>query len=1505
MTDIQSKLTDLFTFLREVARQKSPTKMRVEDHTRHFFLKNLPSYPTISFSWLDEEGESSDGEFLIVRRPVLPPCPRPPADIVAWLQPGWDKETGTVSVQQERKSVKDEKVVVEAFTDVPSRIQSLKLWKEARTVWLVDFRPASKAMGVFQTMYEYYGMLQRQSEPLDFYLGDGLLECNGTGDRVNHPVILRRVSLEFRPESNPPEFAVRRTPKAPELYLELLHQIPGADIAQAAKCKDELASLELEPLGGEDTVGFLQRLIHGVYADRGEFKADNEASGPDKVTVRRNPVLLLALKPEGAVGVFDAILQDISGRTSFSESLLNVIGAKSRDPSPAKDSGQPQTAANEDEEVFLCKEANREQLEVAKRLTRHGCVVVQGPPGTGKTHTIANLLGHLLANGKRVLVTAHTPKALRVLRHKVVKSLQPLCLSVLQRDKKSQEELEAAVTEIQSRISQDPAHLERKSLLLKEERAKVILEIRKVRQSMLEARQDEMTPITFGDCTLRPIEAAEFVRSRQSIDEWIPGAITQGTGLPLSTKEVSELYRTNQTLTADDERQLENRRPNLNRLPTPTEFQIHIDEHAELSALDLDHGQDFWEREHKAEDSAQFELMLAMAQKTIGFLATLQPWQLEAIQAGRDGDVSREVWESLLVLIDEAWAEIQHCRRLVVEFGPEIPDERDPEDLQPVLRRIISHLEAGQTFGLLTKLTKPDCHALIAKIRINGRPANPKEVGHFHAAEASVRIQIRRRALSQRWERMITTLQGPSIEELTSEPENVCRGFTAQIRSCLDWHTSDWSELESRFMAMGFRWTSYLTKVTPETGANADLRRLQNALSSELEIVLQIRAARMRFCQLEESWKQWTAALPEPCNSEPTAVRSMRRALQTKDGATYSTSYVELERLRVLESDFELRQALLTKLDGTASTWADDIRNRRERHGLGQAPGDPVSAWLWRQIYDELERRAAVSMPALQKRLDELSQRLLGTRIQPGLTAEFVENAAWANLIRNTSFEQKQALGAYVKLRSKMTKSGQGVRDRQFKEGARQAMADAISAVPVWIMPLSEVAETFDPRVNRFDVVIIDEASQCDSSAFFALYMGDQCVVVGDDEQVSPVAVGQLGDEVSRLIDLYLQSVPRRELYDGTTSIYDFAQVFFAGKVVRLREHFRCAPDIISFSNHLSYGGSILPLKEPSSISLNPHVVPCRVQSLTGSESKVNSTEAEWVASLICAATQHPAYRTSSAETPATFGVVSLLGGSQAMEIDRLLRNHLSPAEYMQRQILCGDAADFQGDERDVVFLSLVDAPGEAGPLTLRNEGPRAMFKKRYNVAASRARDQLWVVHSLDHLTHLKPDDIRRRLIEHAHDPKAWERSLESKLKKADSIFEQRVIRLLTDAGYETVPQFPVGAYRIDIVVTGGGKRLAVECDGEQFHGPEKLQEDLERQAILERLGWRFVRIRGNIFFRDPERAMKPVFQRLEELEITKDRQPDQGGEKKPSDNPVTREVMQMATDLRKKWSSG
>lgn len=84
-----------------------------------------------------------------------------------------------------------------------------------------------------------------------------------------------------------------------------------------------------------------------------------------------------------------------------------------------------------------------------------------------------------------------------------------------------------------------------------------------------------------------------------------------------------------------------------------------------------------------------------------------------------------------------------------------------------------------------------------------------------------------------------------------------------------------------------------------------------------------------------------------------------------------------------------------------------------------------------------------------------------------------------------------------------------------------------------------------------------------------------------------------------------------------------------------------------------------------------------------------------------------------------------------------------------------------------------------------------------------------------------------------------------------------------------------IGSYRIDLVVGDpNGKRLAIECDGERWHTPEQLQKDRDRQAILDRQGWRFVRIRGSVCFRDPESGMLPVLATLKDLGIDRDGAP-------------------------------
>jgi len=104
----------------------------------------------------------------------------------------------------------------------------------------------------------------------------------------------------------------------------------------------------------------------------------------------------------------------------------------------------------------------------------------------------------------------------------------------------------------------------------------------------------------------------------------------------------------------------------------------------------------------------------------------------------------------------------------------------------------------------------------------------------------------------------------------------------------------------------------------------------------------------------------------------------------------------------------------------------------------------------------------------------------------------------------------------------------------------------------------------------------------------------------------------------------------------------------------------------------------------------------------------------------------------------------------------------------------------------------------------------------------------------------------------------------DARLKPAESPFEKEVMKTLFNKGYHVIPQLRVGSYRIDMVINDGDKRIAIECDGEKWHTQDDLPNDLKRQAILERLGWRFIRIRGSAYYRKPIDTMAEVFEELE-----------------------------------------
>jgi very-short-patch-repair endonuclease len=450
---------------------------------------------------------------------------------------------------------------------------------------------------------------------------------------------------------------------------------------------------------------------------------------------------------------------------------------------------------------------------------------------------------------------------------------------------------------------------------------------------------------------------------------------------------------------------------------------------------------------------------------------------------------------------------------------------------------------------------------------------------------------------------------------------------------------------------------------------------------------------------------------------------------------------------------------------------------------------------------------------------------------------------------------------------------GTGKYQSQRKAEIRQAMDRCRSAVPVWILPTYRIADQLRIQPNMFDVVVVDEASQTGLEATFLQYLAPRIVVIGDDKQVSPSAVGVDQQQLRDLANQYLYDDPFRSSWqDPQRSLFDEAKMRFGG-MLTLVEHRRCVPEIIEFSNRIAYepdGVRLVPVRQFGADRLDP-IKPVLLENgyQHGTTNKVNPVEADTVVEQIEKCCVDPRY------DGLTFGVISLLGTAQAKLIEKRLQERLSAEEWVARDLRCGDAADFQGSERDVMFLSMVAAPA-AG---LRHAAlTRDLYVQRYNVAASRAKDQMWLFHSIRPEDLGSREDMRFRLLEYCyeiqrsaeHDQEAVAEPVpeQVRVEPFESLFEQRICNRLVERGFTVLPQVDAQGYLLDLVVVGATTRLAIECVGDTWQGAEAFRREMAEQRELERCGWNIVRVRESQFTIEPARALKPVWDALERLEI-------------------------------------
>ena len=214
------------------------------------------------------------------------------------------------------------------------------------------------------------------------------------------------------------------------------------------------------------------------------------------------------------------------------------------------------------------------------------------------------------------------------------------------------------------------------------------------------------------------------------------------------------------------------------------------------------------------------------------------------------------------------------------------------------------------------------------------------------------------------------------------------------------------------------------------------------------------------------------------------------------------------------------------------------------------------------------------------------------------------------------------------------------------------------------------------------------------------------------------------------------------------------------------------------------------------------------------------------------------------------------------------------------RRLICGNPYSFQGDERHIIFLSMI------ADSNVRNVFNRPADQRRFNVAASRAQDQMWLFHTAT-LNDLSQHCLRKTLLQYFCDPRSQaskslgeeadelikvaysaNRLIEKPPKPFDSWFELDVALKIASKGYRVIPQFPFASKRIDLVIEGLKSKLAVECDGDNWHGVDEYEDDLERQRMLERCGWIFFRIRECTFNANPDLSLEKLWGTLDRMGI-------------------------------------
>jgi very-short-patch-repair endonuclease len=1304
--------------------------------------------------------------------------------------------------------------------------------------WAGFERVRRKTMTAYDRLFALHQSMEAEGAemPLELVWGIGMAVWNHGGEhRIAHPVLTQAVeigldratlALEIRPRNRAPSLEL-------EPYVGLASAATLGQLEQAWRTHQEGMHGTLSPHDRGSFEPFLKDTL-AILDSEGQYwpavnPAPQDRSLPafQRQLVITDGWVLFARKrsPNALIEDVERLRESLAEAAEVPPGAACFVSEPSNRPAAPADLvfrgfgsfGAP-PAGGPVRELFFPKPYNAEQVSILQKLEASPGVVVQGPPGTGKTHTIANIICHTLAQGGRVLVTSKGEPALAVLRDHIPESLRPLSVSLLTEEKEGIQQFKRAIHSIAAAVARiDPAELARTLAGIRSHVDGLHGRLAELDRDIAACAELQLRRVQFCGRFMLPLELARHVRERENEYAWFPDKLQDGAPAadfaePGITHADIDAARAARRALGAQLTMMQESLPRPDELPDAAVLaRIHeaLQRHRRVSsAMQAEALPSL--REEAADPATGLNELLDLVRQAMRLHGRSDGAALaEQARRSREQRAQRDGLEQLERLADAAeQLDRERAPFLLRPVEAAAGTEIDAEFVQAIRRA-----STGKNpFGVLP-FGRGGLRSQVHELRVAGLP--PQTAGDWQHVLDFLEFRRKARALAAQWQALSAELQLPAprandvLQALRPHAE-----LARAVRTLV-------AGLEPRISALTLELFGYETaSANPPETADA-LAFLRDLASRHLDRLRDGDAGRF----LNEVAARLGAA------RGPMGTRLQRFLSSAFGDDRYSPANIVaewtalLEELRALQSlrpAFATLRAVASRAEQAgAPLWANALLSEPVTGSTDPwTPLDWWEAWHWRQaatFFELADSRDRVTQLQAERREKELD---LARSYQ-----SLIEHSTWLQIHRNSPPAVTAALQAYLNAVQHIGK-GLGVRAARYRREARTAMLTAHRAVPCWIMPHWRVSETLPSEIGQFDLVILDEASQSDLWALPCLLRGKKLIIVGDDRQVSPEAIGLGEERIRDLRERYLKTQVFGDQMTPEKSIYELARVAFSGNLVMLREHFRCARPIIEFSKREFYQHDLQPLRVPrASERLVPPLIDVHIKGARR-RGNVNEAEARALVNEIKLVIADPRCAGRS------IGVVSLLGTDQARAIFRILREEVSAKEILARRITVGDARTFQGKERDIMLLSMVATPDAKVTAT------SATFQQRFNVAASRARDQMILFRSVD-TSDLNETDLKAKLIAHFCSPFSGPAAAREERDRCESAFERELYDELRSRGYRVLAKVPAGADAIDLVVEGDSdRRLAIECDGDQYHGAPQWAAHMARQRVLERAGW-------------------------------------------------------------------